>query len=124
MGGWCSSTPAWYAGEQGRVGGVSLPYPTLPYNLPTPPGARGVGDLVLVYKRVTALAGHTSRVAELLEQVQRLAAGNPDETTRSLCARTPPGPCGSSLAWPNRACRARRVPVLRSGMEQLIFYTI
>ena len=28
---------------------------------------RGVGDLVLVYKRVTALAGHTSRVAELLE---------------------------------------------------------
>ena len=30
---------------------------------------RGVGDLVLVYKRVTALAGHTSRVAELLEQV-------------------------------------------------------
>lgn len=30
---------------------------------------RGVGDLVLVYKRVTALAGHTSRVSELLEQV-------------------------------------------------------
>lgn len=47
---------------------------------------RGVGDLVLVYKRVTSLAGHTSRVAELLEQVQRLSAGNPDDTTRSLCA--------------------------------------
>ncbi len=28
-----------------------------------------MGDLILVYKRVTALAGHTSRVAELLEQV-------------------------------------------------------
>lgn len=47
---------------------------------------RGVGDLVLVYKRVTSLAGHTSRVAELLEQVQRLSAGNPDDTTASLCA--------------------------------------
>lgn len=30
---------------------------------------RGIGDLVLVYKRVTSLAGHTSRVAELIEQV-------------------------------------------------------
>mmetsp|Transcript_1337 Transcript_1337/g.3997 ORF Transcript_1337/g.3997 Transcript_1337/m.3997 type:complete len:758 (-) Transcript_1337:479-2752(-) len=36
--------------------------------------SRGVGDLVLVYKRVTALAGHTSRVAELLESVNRLSA--------------------------------------------------
>lgn len=35
---------------------------------------RGVGDLVLVYKRVTALAGYTSRVAELLEAVDRLSA--------------------------------------------------
>ena len=31
--------------------------------------SKGVGDLVLVYKRITNLAGHTSRVAELLEQV-------------------------------------------------------
>ena len=30
--------------------------------------SKGVGDLVLVYKRITGLAGHTSRVAELLEQ--------------------------------------------------------
>ena len=44
---------------------------------------------MLVYKRVTSLAGHTSRVAELLEQVQRLSAGNPDDTTRSLCAPLP-----------------------------------
>ena len=35
---------------------------------------RGVGDLVLVYKRVTALAGHTSRVSELLEQVSDVPA--------------------------------------------------
>ena len=28
--------------------------------------------MILVYKRVTALAGHTSRVAELLEQVSAL----------------------------------------------------
>ncbi|KXZ41495.1 hypothetical protein GPECTOR_431g302 [Gonium pectorale] len=32
----------------------------------------GVGDLIMVYKRVTALASHTSRVSELLEQVARL----------------------------------------------------
>ena len=31
--------------------------------------SKGVGDLVLVYKRITQLAGHTSRVSELLEQV-------------------------------------------------------
>ena len=30
---------------------------------------RGIGDLIMVYKRVTSLAGHTSRVSELLEQV-------------------------------------------------------
>lgn len=37
---------------------------------------RGVGDLILVYKRVTNLASHTSRVSELLEQVRPpLAAG-------------------------------------------------
>jgi len=35
--------------------------------------ARGVGDLILVYKRVAALASHTSRVAELLEQVTALS---------------------------------------------------
>jgi hypothetical protein len=31
--------------------------------------SRGVGDLIMVYKRVSNLAGHTARVAELLEQV-------------------------------------------------------
>ncbi|GFH17616.1 ABC transporter domain-containing protein [Haematococcus lacustris] len=31
----------------------------------------GVGDLILVYKRVSNLASHTSRVAELLEQVRQ-----------------------------------------------------
>mmetsp|Transcript_27157 Transcript_27157/g.68274 ORF Transcript_27157/g.68274 Transcript_27157/m.68274 type:complete len:690 (-) Transcript_27157:56-2125(-) len=35
--------------------------------------SRGIGDLMLVYKRVAGLAGHTSRVAELLEAVQRLS---------------------------------------------------
>ena len=32
---------------------------------------------MLVYRRVTGLAGHTSRVSELLEQVQRLSDGDP-----------------------------------------------
>jgi ABC-type uncharacterized transport system fused permease/ATPase subunit len=34
--------------------------------------SRAIGDLVMVYKRVTSLAGHTSRVSELLEQVAAL----------------------------------------------------
>lgn len=38
--------------------------------------SRGIGDLVLVYKRVTALAGYTSRVSELLEAVDLLSAPN------------------------------------------------
>lgn len=36
--------------------------------------SKGVGDLILVYKRVGNLAGHTSRVAELLEQVKMLSS--------------------------------------------------
>ncbi len=48
--------------------------------------ARGVGDLVLVYKRVTSLAGHTSRVSELLETVDRLSRAD-DHTTRELYLR-------------------------------------
>ncbi len=32
--------------------------------------SRGVGDLILVYKRVSNLASHTGRVSELLEQVR------------------------------------------------------
>mmetsp|Transcript_4383 Transcript_4383/g.11917 ORF Transcript_4383/g.11917 Transcript_4383/m.11917 type:complete len:794 (+) Transcript_4383:128-2509(+) len=36
--------------------------------------SRGVGDLILVYKRVAGLASHTSRVSELLEQVTALSA--------------------------------------------------
>ncbi len=35
--------------------------------------SRGIGDLVLVYKRVTSLAGYTSRVSELVEQVASLS---------------------------------------------------
>ncbi len=34
----------------------------------------GVGDLILVYKRVTHLASHTGRVAGLLERVRALSA--------------------------------------------------
>lgn len=38
----------------------------------------------MVYKRVTALAGHTSRVAELLEQVKRLSAEDDGATMKTL----------------------------------------
>eukprot|EP00210_Caulerpa_lentillifera_P004400 g4198.t1 len=37
--------------------------------------SRGIGDLILVYKRLTTLAAHTSRVSVLLEQVDSLAQG-------------------------------------------------
>ena len=40
-----------------------------------------------MYKRVTNLAGHTSRVAELVEQVQRLSAGDHSNTHRELYIR-------------------------------------
>eukprot|EP00775_Hariotina_reticulata_P002919 gene2919-3206_t len=36
--------------------------------------SRGVGDLIMVYKRMTSLAGHTSRVSELLEQVKQMSS--------------------------------------------------
>jgi hypothetical protein len=45
---------------------------------------------VLVYKRVTALAGHTSRVAELLEAVARMSAPNASSYHREV---TPPATC-------------------------------
>ena len=32
--------------------------------------SKGAGDLILVYKRIAKLAGHTSRVAELLEEIE------------------------------------------------------
>lgn len=49
--------------------------------------SKGVGDLVLVYKRITGLAGHTSRVAELLEQVKKLSSGDALTTHRELYLR-------------------------------------
>ncbi|KAK9805964.1 hypothetical protein WJX73_009234 [Symbiochloris irregularis] len=49
--------------------------------------SKGIGDLILVYKRITSLAGHTSRVAELLEQVQRLGAGDAPTIQRELYMR-------------------------------------
>ena len=50
--------------------------------------SRGVGDLVLVYKRVTSLAGHTARVSELLEAVSRLGGGgDPAAIARDLYMR-------------------------------------
>jgi hypothetical protein len=56
-----------------------------------------VGDLVLVYKRVTALAGHTSRVSELLEAVARMSASNASsyhrEVTRLARRRGSRGTC-------------------------------
>lgn len=41
----------------------------------------------MVYKRISGLAGHTSRVSELLESVNRLSSGNPVETHRELYLR-------------------------------------
>ncbi len=62
-----------------------------------------MGDLILVYKRVTALASHTSRVAELLEQVHKEPGPQGHRTTHlcsahcALCTgRAPPPPAASA----------------------------
>ena len=49
--------------------------------------SRAIGDLVLVYKRVTGLAGHTSRVSELLERIRGLASADEDSTVTRLYLR-------------------------------------
>lgn len=49
--------------------------------------SRGIGDLVMVYKRVTTLAGYTSRVSELLEQVAALGGDNSDKVHTQLYLR-------------------------------------
>eukprot|EP00201_Polytomella_parva_P010323 CAMPEP_0175055446 /NCGR_PEP_ID=MMETSP0052_2-20121109/10083_1 /TAXON_ID=51329 ORGANISM="Polytomella parva, Strain SAG 63-3" /NCGR_SAMPLE_ID=MMETSP0052_2 /ASSEMBLY_ACC=CAM_ASM_000194 /LENGTH=716 /DNA_ID=CAMNT_0016320289 /DNA_START=42 /DNA_END=2189 /DNA_ORIENTATION=- len=46
---------------------------------------RGIGDLILIYKRVSGLASHTSRVAEIFEQI-RLLSGE-DAEHRELFRR-------------------------------------
>lgn len=57
-------------GDQGRLTGDYIRSMRLLQNT-----SRAVGDLILVYKRVSNLAGHTARVAELLEQVSGHAGG-------------------------------------------------
>ncbi|KAL6779419.1 hypothetical protein ACKKBG_A12265 [Auxenochlorella protothecoides x Auxenochlorella symbiontica] len=67
--------------------------------------SKGIGDLVLIYKRITGLAGHTSRVSELLEQVKNLSSDNPERvhtqlylrnvsSSGSLAHAAGPGPAG------------------------------
>lgn len=55
-------------GSQGELTGAYIRSMRLLQNT-----SRGIGDLILIYKRITGLAGHTSRVAELLEQVRQLS---------------------------------------------------
>ena len=40
--------------------------------------------MVLVYKRVTGLAGHTSRVSELLERIKGLSSADEEKTMTRL----------------------------------------
>ena len=49
--------------------------------------SRGIGDLVMVYKRVTSLAGYTSRVSELLEQVGALGGDGSQRVHTQLYLR-------------------------------------
>ena len=71
--------------------------------------SRGIGDLVMVYKRVTTLAGHTSRVSELLEQVAALGGETSERIHTQLFLRNvsssgslapPTAPDGSLLPPP------------------------
>jgi hypothetical protein len=61
---------------------------------------RGIGDLVLVYKRVTSLAGHTSRVSELLEQVRKPRM-RPAPPRPALPRPAPPYPAPQPLICTN-----------------------
>lgn len=49
--------------------------------------SRGIGDLVMVYKRVTSLAGYTSRVSELIEQVAALSGESSERVHTQLFLR-------------------------------------
>jgi len=49
--------------------------------------SKGIGDLVMVYKRVTSLAGYTSRVSELLEQVAALGGDASERVHTQLYLR-------------------------------------
>lgn len=71
--------------------------------------SRGIGDLVMVYKRVTSLAGYTSRVSELLEQVAALGGDGSEQVHKQLYLRNvsssgqlalPDAPDGSLLPPP------------------------
>jgi len=67
--------------------------------------SRGVGDLILAYKRVSALAAHTGRVSELLETVGRLSGG--DAEHRDLFrARGGTGASAASLSAGGEAVAA------------------
>ena len=61
-----------------------LPAPAHPTAAACPSFCRGIGDLVLVYKRVTGLAGHTSRVSELLERIKGLSSADEEKTMTRL----------------------------------------
>jgi ABC-type uncharacterized transport system fused permease/ATPase subunit len=71
--------------------------------------SRGIGDLVMVYKRVTSLAGYTSRVSELIEQVAALSGESSERVHTQLFLRNvsssgslapPTAPDGSLLPPP------------------------
>lgn len=49
--------------------------------------SRGIGDLIMVYKRVTSLAGYTSRVSELIEQVAALGGDSSERVHTQLFLR-------------------------------------
>lgn len=68
--------------------------PPPPTDTHTCPRRRGIGELVLVYKRVTGLAGHTSRVSELLERIRGLSRADEEETLRRLYLRCAPRGAG------------------------------
>lgn len=74
--------------------------------------SKGIGDLVLAYKRVTSLAGHTSRVSELLEQVKTLSGDDAEKVRTQLYLRNVSSthrlqlsPSGGDLAPPPEPVR-------------------
>jgi ABC-type uncharacterized transport system fused permease/ATPase subunit len=78
--------------------------------------SKGTGDLILVYKRITKLAGHTSRVAELLEEIEDMREEKNREAN-FYGSRGIPDVCKD----PNRVAELEIVPSKQKDSQVLKF---
>lgn len=85
--------------------------------------SRGIGDLVLAYKRVTSLAGHTSRVSELLEQVKTLSGDDAEAVRTQLFLKNVSSTHQLALEQPAGGVAPPPEPARREG-EEVAFHRV